>query len=62
MLRFSLEAIEDDLREEWERLPAEEKHRRNLATAEQAQHEADARETAMTPEQREAARRWFSPH
>ncbi len=62
MLRLALESIEDDLREEWENLPAEEKHKRNLAAQEQAIREADEREARMTPEQREAAKRWFSPH
>jgi transcriptional regulator with XRE-family HTH domain len=62
MVRFSLQAIYVDLREEWEALPAEEKHKRNLAKMAEAQREGAERTAAMTPEQREAAERWFSPH
>ncbi len=62
MLRFALRGIEDDLREEWERLPAEEQHRRNLAKQAEADRDASECWETMTPEQREAARRWFENH
>jgi transcriptional regulator with XRE-family HTH domain len=41
MVKFSLQAIEDDLHEEWEALPVEEKHRRNLAKMAEALREAE---------------------
>ncbi len=59
VLRLALESIEDDLREEWEKLPPEEKVRRNRERFEQKATEFEA---SLTPEQRKAAERWFSPH
>ncbi len=62
MLRFALRGIGDDLREEWEQLPAEEQHRRNQAKQVEAERDEAERWEAMTPKQREAARRWFENH
>lgn len=58
ILRWALQAIEDELAN----LSHEEQHRRNLATLERHDREAQERWAQMTPEERAAVERWFGQH
>ncbi len=58
MLRWALEAIDDDLAS----LSPEDQHKRNLESLAQATREAAEREAQATPEERAAAERWFGKH